>query len=86
MDTSLYTVVEAAAQLNLTPGAVRDAIARGKIIPLRLGGRGKQAGMLLVPGEQIALYRERHLGKRGAYRRRNYVGDAAATPTRGGTP
>lgn len=86
MDTSLYTVVEAAAQLSITPGAVRDAIARGKIVPLRLGGRGKQAGMLLLPGEQIALYRERYLGKRGTYRRRDGTEDAAATAARGGTP
>lgn len=66
MGTSLRTVVEAAAQLHITPGAVRDAIARGRMIPVRLGGRGKHAGMLLIPDEQIALYRERHLGKRGA--------------------
>ena len=84
MDTSLRTVIEATAQLHITPGAVRDAIVRGRIIPVCLGGRGKRAGMLLIPDAQLALYRERYLGKRGRYHRGKKDAEAILDTTLGG--
>lgn len=65
----MHTVAEAAKQLAITPGAVRDAIAKGKIMPVRVGGGGLRAGLLLIPDGQIGEYREKHLGKRGTYQR-----------------
>jgi len=69
MEMNMHTVAEAAKQLAITPGAVRYAIAKGKITPVRVGGGGQRAGLLLIPDEQISEYREKYLGKRGAYRR-----------------
>jgi excisionase family DNA binding protein len=71
METTLRTVTEAAKQLGITPGAVRDAIAKGKIVPVRLGGGGQRAGMLLVPEDQITAYERNYKGKRGTYTRRH---------------
>jgi len=75
MDTKLYTVAEAAIQLGISSGAVRDAIARHRLTPLRFGGSGKRSGFILLPEEQIARYHAQFLGTRGTYRRSVTVGD-----------
>ena len=54
------TVIEAAQELGLSPGAVRAAIGRGLITPLPLDGRTN-----LVPREQVERYKAQHRGRRG---------------------
>jgi excisionase family DNA binding protein len=54
------TVTEAAEELGLTPGAIRRAIMRGLIEPVRLGKRAN-----LISRTQIAEYRAEHRGRTG---------------------
>ena len=86
MDTKLYTVAEAATQLGISSGAVRDAIARHRLTPLRFGGSGKRSGFILLPEEQIARYHAQFLGTRGTYRRSVTVGDVPSNPQPGEPP
>lgn len=86
MDTKLYTVAEAAIQLGISSGAVRDAIARYRLTPLRFGGNGKRSGFILLPEEQIARYHAQFLGMRGTYRRSVTGGDVPANPQPGEPP
>lgn len=58
-------VVETAETLGITPGAVRDAVARGKLAAIRKGGTEKRAGYLLIERTEIERYRVENLGKRG---------------------
>lgn len=83
MDTKLYTVAEAAIQLGISSGAVRDAIARHRLTPLRFGGSEKRSGFILLPEEQIARYHAQFLGTRGTYRRSVMVGDVPSNPRPG---
>lgn len=69
MDTTLRTVTEAAHHLGMTPGAVRDAIAKGKIAAVRVGGGEQRAGLLLITDDQIAAYRRLYRDRRGKYAR-----------------
>ncbi len=62
-------VQQAAQELGITPGAVRDAIARGKITAIKQAGTEKKAGYLLIHDDEIARYRTTYLGTRGKYRR-----------------
>jgi len=70
MDTTMRTVAQAAHHLGMTPGAVRDAIAKGKLAAVRVGGGGQRAGLLLIADEQIEAYRRTYRDRRGKYARR----------------
>ena len=67
----MLTVQQASDELQIKPGAVRDAVARGRLTPVRVGGgeggkSGKaRAGLLLFARAEIARYRAEHLGRRG---------------------
>jgi Helix-turn-helix domain len=65
-------VHEVAEALGIQPGAVRDAVARGKLAAIRKGGQGKRAGFLLFAREEVERYRRESRGMRG-----KYVRDAA---------
>jgi excisionase family DNA binding protein len=56
----LMSVAQAAKELGLTPGAVRGAINRGLIEPVRLDGRTN-----LIPRAQVDKYRAAHRGRTG---------------------
>ncbi len=58
-------VMEAAESLGIKPGAVRDAIARGRLKAIRKGGGEQRAGFLLIERTEVERYRAQHLGKRG---------------------
>lgn len=58
-------VSEAAEALGIKPGAVRDAIARGRMQAIRKGGGNERAGFLLIERTEVERYRTEHLGKRG---------------------
>lgn len=58
-------VSEVADELGIKPGAVRDAIARGRMAAIRKGGGGQRAGFLLIETTEVERYRREHLGKRG---------------------
>lgn len=62
-------VREVAETLGITPGAVRDAVARGKIAAIRRGGTEAKAGYLLIEKTEVERYRRDILGKRGKYNR-----------------
>ncbi len=63
-------VQEVAQTLGITPGAVRDAVARGRLQAIRQAGTAKKAGYLLVDREEVERYRREVLGTRGRYERR----------------
>jgi len=69
MDTTMRTVAEAAHRLGMTPGAVRDAIAKGKLAAVRVGGGEQRAGLLLIADDQIEAYRRTYRDRRGKYAR-----------------
>jgi excisionase family DNA binding protein len=54
------TVTEAAEELGLTASAIRRAIMRGLIEPVRLGRRTN-----LIPRAQVDKYRAEHRGRMG---------------------
>jgi excisionase family DNA binding protein len=56
----LLSVAEAAQELGLTPPAIRRAIQRGLIAPVRLDGRTN-----LIPRTQVDKYRAEHRGRMG---------------------
>jgi excisionase family DNA binding protein len=56
----LYTVSEAAAALGVGAPAIRRAVQRGLMTPLRMDGRS-----YLIPAAEIARDRDEHLRKRG---------------------
>ncbi|MDQ6905525.1 MAG: hypothetical protein M3176_01725 [Chloroflexota bacterium] len=58
-------VSEVAEEMGIQPGAVRDAIARGRMAAIRKGGGGQRAGFLLIEKTEVERYRREHLGKRG---------------------
>jgi len=64
MEWPFMNVTEAADALGIQPGAVRDAIARGRLTAIRKGG-GQRAGFLLIERGEIEHYWQEHLGKRG---------------------
>jgi len=70
MDTTMRTVAEAAHHLGMTAGAVRDAIAKGKLTAVRIGGGERRAGLLLIADDQIEAYRRTYRDQRGKYARR----------------
>ncbi len=55
-----YTTTEAAALLDIQPGAVRDAIARGV-----LTYRAIAPGQNMVPEPALEEYKRKRLGRRG---------------------
>jgi len=65
MKWPFMNVTEAADALGIQPGAVRDAIARGRLTAIRKGGGEQRAGFLLIERSEIERYRQEHLGKRG---------------------
>jgi excisionase family DNA binding protein len=80
MERDVFTVTEVAEELGIKPGAVRDAIARGKIEAIRTGGHGQRAGHLLIMRDQIEKYRQEYRGKRGKYPRRRTEPKTGDTP------
>jgi excisionase family DNA binding protein len=56
----LLSVAEAAQELGLTPPAVRRAIMRGLIEPVRLDGRTN-----VISRAQLEKYRAEHRGRMG---------------------
>ena len=56
----LLSVAEAAQELGLTRPAIRRAIQRGLIAPVRLDGRTN-----LIPRAQVDKYRAEHRGRMG---------------------
>ena len=56
----LLSVAEAAQELGLTRPAIRRAIQRGLIEPVRLDGRTN-----LIPRAQVDKYRAEHRGRMG---------------------
>ena len=56
----LLSVAEAAQELGLTRPAIRRAIQRGLIEPVRLDGRTN-----LIPRAQVERYRAQHRGRMG---------------------
>jgi excisionase family DNA binding protein len=56
----LLTVPAAAAELGITAAAVRRAIMRGVITPVRATGRQN-----LLRRSEVERYRAQHLGRRG---------------------
>jgi hypothetical protein len=63
--TEVGGVAAVAEFLGITKGAVRDAVARGKLIVERRGGTQKKAGYLLFRREDVIQYKDTHSGKRG---------------------
>jgi excisionase family DNA binding protein len=56
----LLSVAAAAEELGITPDAIRGAIKRGLIEPVRLDGRTN-----LIPRAQVDKYRAKHRGRMG---------------------
>lgn len=61
----MLTVTQAASELGIQPGAVRDAIARGSMQAVRVGGRGVRAGLLLIQRHELERYQRDIKGKPG---------------------
>lgn len=61
----MLTVAQAASELSIQPGAVRDAIARGSMQAVRVGGRGVRAGLLLIQRHELERYQRDIKGKPG---------------------
>lgn len=61
----MLTVTQAASELGIQPGAVRDAIARGSMQAIRVGGRGVRAGLLLIQRHELERYQRDIKGKPG---------------------
>jgi excisionase family DNA binding protein len=60
----LLSIAEAAEELGLTRPAIRRAIMRGLIEPVRLDGRTN-----LIPRSAVDRYKAEHLGNRGGRKR-----------------
>jgi excisionase family DNA binding protein len=58
-------MTEVAEYLGITRGAVRDAVARGKLVAERRGGTEKKAGYLRFAREEVERYKRENSGKRG---------------------
>ena len=67
------SVAKAAEELGITPEAVRGAIMRGLIQPVRLDGRTN-----LIPRSEIERYRREHRGQWGRGRRKKQPATAPA--------
>jgi excisionase family DNA binding protein len=65
MEMPYMNVSEVAEALGITPGAVRKAVADGKIAAIRKGGGEQRAGFLLIEKAEVERYRAEHLGRRG---------------------
>lgn len=63
---NVLTVTQVADELGITPGAVRDAIARGAMAAIRTGGSEKKAGHLLVLVDEVERYHREQRDKPGA--------------------
>lgn len=61
----MLTVAQAAQELGIQPGAVRDAVARGSLTAIRVGGRGVRAGLLLIQRGELERYHRDISGKPG---------------------
>lgn len=61
----MLTVAQAARELDIQPGAVRDAIARGRMAAVRIGGGGVRAGMLLIERRELERYQREIKGRPG---------------------
>jgi len=61
----MLTVAQAASELGIQPGAVRDAIARGSMQAVRVGGRGVRAGLLLIQRHELERYQREIKGRPG---------------------
>lgn len=62
---SRRTVTQAAKELDIQPGAVRDALARGSMAAVRIGGRGGRAGILLIERRELERYQREVKGRPG---------------------
>jgi hypothetical protein len=58
----LLTLDQAARELGMTAGGLRSAIARGRLVPVRLA---VYPGRAFVAPEELGRYRAEHLGRRG---------------------
>jgi hypothetical protein len=56
----LLSVAAAARELGITPDALRGAIMRGTLRPVRIDGRTN-----MLERAEVERYRREHLGKRG---------------------
>lgn len=56
----LLTVAQAAAELGVGPSAIRDAISRGAITPVRIDGRTN-----MLTRAEVERYRRQSLGRPG---------------------
>jgi len=65
MDEKLLAVTQAAEKIGIQPGALRDAIARGRIDVIRVGGQGKRAGFTFIHQDEVDRYIAEIAGKRG---------------------
>lgn len=65
-DLPYMDIAEVATFLGITPGAIRDAVARGKLPAERRGGTEKKAGYLRFKREDVVTYKNTYSGKRGA--------------------
>jgi len=70
-----YTTTEAAALLDIQPGAVRDAIARGA-----LAYRPIAPGQNMVPEPALEEYKRKRLGRRGRPKGAKNKPKASTTP------
>ncbi len=65
MDDKLLTVTQAAERIGIQAGALRDAIARGRLEVIRVGGQGKRAGFTFIHEDEVDRYIAEVKGKRG---------------------
>jgi len=65
VEPNVLTVSQIAKRWGIQPGAVRDAIARGRLIAIHDGGSEKKAGHLLVMIDEVERYEREVKGKRG---------------------
>ncbi len=62
---TLYTTAEAAGQLGIAPGTLRNAIQRKRLHVVQINPR-----LHLIEASEIERYRHEILGQRGGYRPR----------------
>ncbi len=71
----MLTVTQAAEELEIAPGAVRDAAARGSLHAERFGGGTTRAGLLLFRRSEVERYRRENRGRPGRKRQVSSASD-----------